>query len=123
MPRRRLRNTRYKGLARGFYSAELGPWEREYDPSQMLVLQYEACTLRPAEQLAATYRFLGLDDTFEPPGLQAAVNKTKVKREIDDGFTRMLVMLYEPDVVDLVSRHPEIDLNLWPHFAFLADAR
>jgi Sulfotransferase family len=123
MPRRRLRNTRYKGLARGFYSAELGPWEGVYDPSQMLILQYEACTLHPAEQLAATYRFLGLDDSFTPPGLQAPVNKTKVKREIDDGFTRMLVMLYEPDVFALVSRHPQIDLELWPHFSFLANAR
>ena len=30
MPRRRLRNVRYRGLARGFYAAELAPWEEAY---------------------------------------------------------------------------------------------
>ena len=121
MPRRRLRNVRYRGLARGFYSAELAPWEQSYDPSEMLVLQYEACTLQPAEQLAATYRFLGLDDSFRPPGLLAPVNKTKVKRAVDAGFERLLAELYEPDVVALAARYPQIDLRLWPHFRHLID--
>ncbi len=119
MPRRRLRNVRYRGLARGFYAAELGPWEAAFDPSEMLVLQYEACTRRPAEQLAATYRFLGLDDSFRPQNIDAAVNKTRVKRGLEPGFERLLVELYEPDVVALAARHPEIDLRLWPHFARL----
>ncbi len=120
MPRRRLRNVRYRGLARGFYAAELAPWEQVFAPSEMLVLQYEACTRQPAEQLAATYRFLGLDDTFRPPGLQAAVNKTKVKRTVDAGFERLLVELYEPDVVAVAARYPQIDLRLWPNFSYLA---
>jgi hypothetical protein len=123
MPRRRLRNVRYKGLARGFYSAELQPWEEEFDSSHMLILQYEACVLRPAEQLAATYRFLGLDDAFRPTGLEVPVNKTKGKRTIGDGFRRLMVELYEPDVVALARRHPTVDLSLWPNFAYLADAR
>jgi hypothetical protein len=120
MPRRRLRNVRYRGLARGFYAAELAPWEDAYDPSQLLVLQYEACTARPAEQLAATFAFLGLDDTFRPPQLSVPVNQTKTKRDVDEGFQRLLVELYEPDVVALAARHPGIDLTRWPHFAHLA---
>jgi hypothetical protein len=120
MPRRRLRNVRYRGLARGFYAAELGPWEAVFDSSKVLILQYEACVLRPAEQLAATYRFLNLDDTFQPVGLQEPVNETKTKRTIDDGFERLLVELYEPDVVNLARRHPSIDLSLWPNFSHLA---
>ncbi len=121
MPRRRLRNVRYRGLARGFYAAELAPWEKEFTPSEMLVLQYEACARQPAEQLATTYRFLGLDDSFRPAGLQAAVNKTKVKRTVDAGFERLLVELYEPDVVALTDRYPQIDLRLWPNFSYLAE--
>ncbi len=120
MPRRRLRNVRYRGLARGFYAAELAPWEEAYDRREMLVLQYEACTRDPAAQLAATYRFLGLDDAFQPARLHASVNATVSKRAVDPGFERMLVELYEPDVVALARRHPEIDLRLWPHFAHLA---
>ncbi len=120
MPKRRLRNVRYRGLARGFYAAELAPWEEVFDPSERLILQYEACTRWPAEQLAATYRFLGLDDSFQPVDLLAPVNKTKRKRNVDVGLERLLTELYEPDVVALVARHPQIDLRLWPHFAHLA---
>ena len=68
----------------------------------------------------ATYRFLGLDDSFRPPNLTAAVNETKVKRGVEPGFERMLVELYEPDVVTLAARHPGIDLRLWTHFSHLA---
>jgi hypothetical protein len=120
MPRRVRRNVRYRGLARGFYASELQPWEKEFAPSEMLILQYEACAQQPAEQLAATYRFLGLDDSFRPPGLESPVNRTKSKQTVDAGFERMLKELYEPDVVALAARYPHLDLRLWPNFAHLA---
>ncbi len=120
MPHRIRRNIRYKGLVRGFYAAELAPWEEVFEPSSMLVLQYEACTRDPVGQLAATYRFLGLDDAFRPEGIRTAVNKTKVKRSAAAGLERLFVQLYEPDVVALAARYPQIDLRLWPNFAHLA---
>ncbi len=120
MPRRRLRNVRYRGLAHGLYAAALEPWEAEFSPSELLVLQYEACVRRPAEHLAATYRFLGLDDTFCPPELREPVNRSKSKRTIDGGFKHLLVECYERDVVALTDRHPQIDLRLWPNFSYLA---
>ncbi len=122
MARRRLRNVRYKGLARGIYTPELAPWEAVYGPEEMLVLQYEACTRDPASQLAITYRFLGLDDSYQPPRLGTRVNETKTKRAVAPGFKRLLVELYEPDVVALAHRYPQIDLHLWPHFRHLADS-
>ena len=120
MPRRILHYVRYRSLARGFYSAELEPWAEAVDASRLLLLQYEACAADPATHLAATYRFLGLDDSFTPPKLVARVNETKAKRELDAGMQRLLAELYEPDVVRLAARHPEIDLARWPHFAGLA---
>ena len=120
MPRRRLRNVRYKGVARGFYAAEMEPWEEVYDHSTLLVLQYEACVRQTEEQLATTYRFLGLDDSFRPRGLEDAVNRTKAKRTIDDRLARLLVELYEPDVVRLARRYPQLDLSLWPNFSHLS---
>jgi hypothetical protein len=123
MPQRRLRNVRYKGLARGIYTPELAPWEAVYTPDEMLVLQYEACTRDPENQLAATYRFLGLDDGFLPAQLGARVNETKAKRTVRPDFERLLVELYEPDVVALAHRYPQIDLALWPHFRHLAGPR
>jgi len=120
MPARRLRNVRYKGLARGIYTPELAPWEAVYAPDEMLVLQYEACSRDPAGQLAVTYGFLGLDDAYRPPRMEGLVNETKVKRPVKPGFERLLVELYEPDVVALALRYPQIDLGLWPHFRHLA---
>jgi Sulfotransferase family len=120
MPRRRLRNVRYRGLAHGYYSSILEPWEAVYPPSQISVMQFEACVRHPAEHLAATYRFLGLDDSFCPPALRQPVNPTKSKRAIDAGFRHLLVECYEPDVAALAARHPHIDLRLWPNFSYLA---
>lgn len=120
MSRQRLHNVRYRGLAHGFYAARLEPWEAEYDRSELCVLQFEECVRRPAEMLAATYRFLGLDDSFRPTELSEAVNKTRSKRAMDQGFRRLLVECYEPDVVALADRYPQIDLRLWPNFSYLA---
>jgi len=121
MPRGRRRNVRVRALPHGFYAAKLAPWEHEFDPSELLVLQYEICVRATTAQLAATYRFLGLDDSFVPPGLGAPVNKTKTKRAVDDGFRRMLVEMYEGEVVAVAARYPQIDLRLWPNFSYLAD--
>jgi Sulfotransferase domain len=120
MPRRRLRNVRYRGLVHGLYAAELEPWEAVFSPSEMLVMQYEACVRRPAELLAATYRFLGLDDSFCPSELREPVNTTKTKRTVDAGFRHLLVESYERDVTALAARYPQIDLTLWPNFSHLA---
>ena len=99
---------------------EFAPWEEVYGPDEMLVLQYEACAADPAPHLAETYRFLGLDDSYRPPRLGAMVNKTKSKRTVSPRFERLLVDLFEPDVVRLVRRYPQIDLSRWPNFRHLA---
>jgi len=122
MPYQRLRNVRYRSLANSFYAARLAPWEEAFGASRVLLLQYETCISRPAEQLAATYRFLGLDDSFRPGGMELPVNTTKSKRPLDPGFKRMLADLLEQDVVALAERHPTIDLSLWPNFAHLVGA-
>ena len=121
MPRRRLRNVRYRGLVHGLYGAVLEPWEAVFSPSEMLVMQYEACVRRPAELLATTYRFLGLDDSFCPPRLREPVNTTKTKRALDAGFRHLLVDSYEGDVAALAARYPQIDLRLWPNFSYLVN--
>jgi Sulfotransferase domain len=118
--RRRLKVVRYRGIARGYYSAALAPWEQVFAPSELLVLQFEACLRSPAEQLAATFRFLGVDDTYVPDGITVPVNRTANKRVVHRDIENLLVRLYEPDVVALAARYPQIDLRLWPNFAHLA---
>ena len=103
------------------YSNILQPWEEAYAPEDLLVLQYEACVRSPHEHLAATFRFLGVDDSFRPPGMRASVNASKSKLELDPFIVEQLVRLYSPDVRNLVASRPAIDLSLWEHFAHLAD--
>ncbi len=121
MPSRDRNRLRYRALANGMYSNVLQPWEEVYAPEDLLVLQYEACVRSPDEHLAETFRFLGVDDSFRPPGMGASVNASKSKLELDPFVIQQLVRLYAPDVLNLVARRPNIDLSLWKHFAHLAD--
>jgi Sulfotransferase domain len=118
--RKRLRIARYRGMARGFYSSVLQPWEAVYRPEELLVLQFEACLADPGTHLGETFRFLGIDDTFRPAGLRSAVNQTRSKRDVDDEIEQLLVRLYEPEVVAVAARYPQLDLSLWPNFTHLA---
>lgn len=121
MPSRDRRRLRYRALANGMYSNILQPWEGAYAGEDLLVLQYEACVRSPLEYLATTFRFLGVDDSFRPPGLTARVNASKSKLALDPFVVEQLVRLYAPDVLNLVARYPDIDLSLWEHFSHLAD--
>ena len=121
MPARDRRRLRYRGLANGMYSNIMQPWEHAYASEDILVLQYEACVRSPSEYLEKTFRFLGVDDSFRPPGLTARVNASKSKLALDPFVIEQLVRLYAQDVLNLVSRYPEIDLALWDHFSHLTD--
>jgi hypothetical protein len=56
-------------FSRGFYHAALRRLLAHFDRSQLLVLQYERCTIEPAAQLRRTYAFLGLEDLDFTPDL------------------------------------------------------
>jgi len=108
-----------EAVDRGFYDRQLAAWSSYQDSGKLLVLQLEKCVRAPEVELARTYRFLGLDDTFRPPNLQMRVNETGGSQPIDDDVRKRLTELYKPDVVSLAQRFPDIDLSLWPHFSGL----
>ncbi len=109
-----------EAVSRGFYAASLVRWCEHFDPDQVLVLQYERCAEDPAAELARTYRFLGLDDTFAPPHLHRPVGATmEAKVHLDEDARERLIDTYAPDVEVLATRLPELDLSLWPNFATL----
>ena len=121
MNRQRHRMVQYRSITNGFYSSLLRPWEDLYPPSELLVLQFEACLRQPEEMLKLTFEFLGVDGDFQPSALHTAVNKTRAKRDIDPGMRALLTQIYEREVASLVERHPSIDLRLWPNFAAMLD--
>jgi hypothetical protein len=110
-----------EAVTRGFYDAALGRWCGHFDADRVFVLQYERCAEDPAGELARSYRFLGLDDTFRPPHLDRPVGPTTDGGvHLDDDARRRLVTTYAPDVKALMARLPGLDLSLWPNFASLA---
>jgi hypothetical protein len=110
--------TTAEAAVRGFYHQALCQWWEHFDDARLLVLQYERCADDPAGQLAATYRFLGLDETYRPSSLDRRSSVTgSDKVVIAEDTRRRLVEMYRPDVIELAKRVPEIDLSLWPNFA------
>ena len=86
-------------------------------PERLLVLQYERCAQDPAGQLARTFDFLGIDDTFVPPDLRREVGvTTNDKVDLADDARRRLIEAYPPDVEALAGQFPDLDLGLWPNF-------
>jgi len=117
MNKQRQKMTRYRSIANGFYASILQPWEDLYSPTELLILQFEACLQQPEAMLKLTFDFLAVDRSFLPNELRTPINKSKTKLEIEPGMRSLLGQIYERDVASLVARHPEIDLRLWPNFA------
>jgi len=105
-----------EAYARGRYATLLRPWVRRFGAPRLLVLQYERCVADPAAELARTYRFLGLDDGFTPPGIGHLASPTRVpKLSLDDDARRRLAALYASEVSELAEMVPGLDLGLWPN--------
>ena len=97
----------------GFYGTQLRQVLRHVPRERVLVLQYERCRRDRDGQLAATYRFLGLDDGHRPVGRPVPARPGPTA-PLDPDTRDRLVALYAADTADLVAQAPELDLSLWP---------
>ncbi|MFW5653879.1 MAG: sulfotransferase family protein [Planctomycetota bacterium] len=115
---------RKESIWMGMYAAQLATVLQSIPREQVLVLQYERCKADTAGLLAETYRFLGLDDTFVPDGLDRRVNEQKrVVDPLADEAREQLRTMYRDDVARLQAMFPKsIDLRLWTEFADLQPA-
>jgi hypothetical protein len=105
---------------RGLYASQLARLYRYFPPEQVLVLQYERCITETRSELARTYRFLGLDDAFEPDDATRPVNPTRFeKMPLAVEPRRELVAAYEPEVERLCELTSDVDVSLWPNFRHL----
>jgi len=91
---------------------------RYFDRSQLLVLQYERCVSNPLQEIAKTYRFVGLDDVHVPKHLATRVNRRKpILAPLRPAERQVLAEYFAEDVAGLSALLPEIDLSLWPEFS------
>lgn len=105
---------------RGRYFEQLLTLRSHFDADRILVQQYEKCRRDTAGELGRTFSFLGLPALAAVPD-QTAVNPTVGRKvTVAGGIRNELVRLYRPDVEHLLAAYPDIDVSLWPNFAFLA---
>jgi len=106
---------------RSFYAFALRPYIEAFGRERLLVLQFEQSLRDPAGEYQRTTRFLGLDD-WSPPDelLGERFNPSQVRPSaavLDEPAD--LVASLEPDVRELLTIAPELDLTLWPNFRHL----
>ena len=90
---------------------------RVFDRSQLLLLQYEQCAQEPVREIARTYRFLGVDDTYVPTDLERRINgRPSVLPQLQAHERAILADCFSDDVRGLAELFPQIDLSLWPDF-------
>jgi hypothetical protein len=109
-----------EAFARGLYHAQLMGWLAHFDRSQILILQYERCSIDPLTELQRTLKFIGISEDGFSPDLDAHPNHQPAKPPLDDSVREAYVDAYRDDVTRLAADFPEIDLSLWPNFAHLA---
>lgn len=112
---RRKPNDTSSASARGLYHRQLAYLLRHFDRDQLLVLQYERCSLDPRGELRRTFAFLGLDDPGPLPGMELRVKQAGAANEkFDRGHLGALVSFFSDDLARLFAEFPEIDPSLWP---------
>jgi hypothetical protein len=107
-------------IQRGFYDRLLGGWLEEFDREQLLVLQYERCVTDRDRELERTFSHLGLELRPPAPEVRTAPERPGTRAGLDREVRALLIDLYGPDVAALAARVPDLDLALWPNFAYLA---
>lgn len=105
---------------RSLYAAQLGRVLDHFPREQLLVLQFERCRDEPLEQLARTWRFLGLEPLDDAPASMLHGAGAREKPELPERWRGELVARLADDVRDLAARFgDDIDLARWPNFSEL----
>jgi hypothetical protein len=113
---------RKDAYARSFYAFTLKPYIEAFGRENMLILQFEACREDPAREYKKTLEFLGLrawlpdeEKLGRPVNVSAKRPSPKALDEPSD-----LVESLEADVRELLKFAPDLDMQLWPNFRYLA---
>jgi Sulfotransferase domain len=105
------------------YASQLARVLEHFAREQLLVLQYERCCADPTTELERTYAFLGLDPRHVPADLTRRRGEPLGRADLATELRAELVAALEPEVRGVSEAFPEIDLDLWPNFAWLAQER
>jgi hypothetical protein len=112
-------------VERGRYASQLLRLREWFPDDRILVLQYEQCRDDPLAQFRRTMRFIGAAEDYEPPDLlrPRGGSTAPEKDELWPDFVEAVQATLEDEVRRLPDLVPDIDLRLWPNFAYLAEGR
>jgi hypothetical protein len=86
--------------------------------SQILVIQYEKCQVNPYDEIARTYRFLGVDADYQPQKIKRIVNKKEyVVSTLKPEERQRLTEYFKEDVRATIQMFTEIDISFWTDFS------
>jgi hypothetical protein len=83
-------DTHPKLIEYGMYEKHLRPYAELFGWDQILVLIYEEVTKRPNRHFSEVFRFLNIDDSFQPPLSEYRINSTGQHH----GRSHILLRLY-----------------------------
>ena len=102
------------------YAQSIKQLLRYFNRNQILLLQYEKCKMNPQQEIARTYKFLGIDEQYQPQNIQRLVHKRKyVIPPLKPKERQHLAEYFTDDVRSTVKMFPEIDITLWEDFDIL----
>ncbi len=105
---------------RGLYNSHLLRWRRYFQPSSILVMQYEKLVKNPQKGLKAIFRHIGIDEHYQIPD-EVVSQRLKFiepsqKAIISNAQRNVLIEEYQNEVYSLAKRENDIDLDLWLNF-------
>jgi hypothetical protein len=110
-------------IERGRYASQLRRLRAEHPDAEVLILQYEKCVRDPVSEYRRTLRFLGADADHPAPDFDRRRGRSQAKRKTPlwPDLVEALRATLEPEALELAATEPDIDVSLWPNFAYLAD--
>lgn len=104
----------HDALQRSLYATQVEHLLKSFNPSQVLVLQYERCRDSTEAELENTYEFLGLRPTYRPASERRQAKHTSSQAGIPVHLERAARELIGADALRLKETVPELELDLWP---------
>ena len=106
-----------RAMKSSLYADDLRQLLRYFDREHILIHQYEKCKIDPLHEIAHTYRFLGVDEGFQPQSIKRWINRKKyIIPRLNPEERQFLVDYFAEDVHLTIKMFPEIDISLWKDF-------
>lgn len=107
----------YSLLPEAFYSGLYAYYLKRVldriDKARIKILIYENCIKEPLRYISDTYRFLDIDDTYQPESAYSHVNKT-MSDKADPEYDFDLIREYFQNEIDsLLELYPDLDISTW----------